>query len=313
MLTTVFLRLVDQGVLSLDDHVAKWFPQFPRADKVTLRMLASSTSGYADFVTSKEFNTRFEADPFQFWTPEEVLDIVRKLPKVFPPGTSWAFSDTNFVLLGHVIVKATGRSYEDLLQSNVLDRLGMDDTTYTTTTAIPEPTLHAYSNERGVYEETTYWSPTWATYAATATSTLDDMARFSQALGTGSLLSKGSHELPGRARERGSRSAHAEPLLQHGRGPHERLDGREPADRRLYRGHQLLPGEEGGGRRVRLLPAGWRHFRALRGHGLQPVGRDHRPGEPAGPQRVPEGRLLSIFRSMVGLLMMLSTPPVGTR
>jgi D-alanyl-D-alanine carboxypeptidase len=195
MLTTVFLRLVDKGVVSLDDPVAKWFPQFPRSDRVTLRMLASSTSGYADFVTSEEFNTRFEADPFQFWTPKEVLDIARKLPRVFAPGTSWAFSDTNFVLLGEVLVRATGRSYEDLLASNVLDRLGMDNTTYTTTSAIPEPTLHAYSNERGVYEETTYWSPSWATYAASATSTLDDMARFSQALGTGSLLSRRSHEL----------------------------------------------------------------------------------------------------------------------
>jgi D-alanyl-D-alanine carboxypeptidase len=195
METTVFLRLVDEGVVSLNDRVAKWFPQLPKAHKVTLRMLASSTSGYADFVTTDEFNDRFEADPFQHWTPEEVLDIAMRQPMVFEPGTSWAFSDTNFVLLGLVLEKATGRPYEHLLQKYVLDPLGMDNTTYTTTAAIPQPTLHAFSNERGVYEEATFWSPSWVTYGASATSTLEDMGRFSEAWGKGTLLSKKSHRL----------------------------------------------------------------------------------------------------------------------
>jgi D-alanyl-D-alanine carboxypeptidase len=175
--------------------VSKWFPQYPNADKVTLQMLASSTSGYPDFVTSDEFVKRFEADPFQFWTPEETLDIAMKLPMVFEPGTSWAFSDTNFVLLGQVITKATGTPYEKLIKENVYDKVGMPNTRYSTGATIPEPTLHAYSNERGVYEETTYWSPSWVTYGATATSTLDDLARFSTAWGKGTLLSKQSHEL----------------------------------------------------------------------------------------------------------------------
>ena len=195
MLTTVFLRLVDQGVVSLDDPVAKWFPELPKSQKVTLRMLASSTSGYADFVTTDEFNKRFDANPFQFWTPQEVLAIAMKQPAVFAPGTSWAFSDTNFVLLGQILVKATGQTYDELLRSNVLGPVGMPNTTYTTSASIPEPTLHAYTNERGVYEETTYWSPSWVTYGATATSTLEDMGRFSQAWGRGTLLSKKSHNL----------------------------------------------------------------------------------------------------------------------
>jgi D-alanyl-D-alanine carboxypeptidase len=195
LLTTVFLRLVDEGVVSLNDRLAKWFPQYPSADKVTLRMLASSTSGYADFVTTEEFNQRFEADPFQHWTPEEVIDIAMRQPMLFEPGTSWAFSDTNFVLLGQVLERATRRPYEQLLKKYVLEPLKMRNTTYSTTAAIPEPTLHAFSNERGVYEESTYWSPSWVTYGASATSTLEDMARFSEAWGKGTLLSKRSHRL----------------------------------------------------------------------------------------------------------------------
>ena len=163
MMTTMLLELVDQGKLSLDDPVSKWFPDLPSADQVTLDMLGSSTSGYADFVTTQEFNDKFESDPFQFWTPDEVLAIAMKQPMTFAPGTSWGFSDTNFVLLGNILEKATGTPYGDLVQKLVFDKAGLKNTTYTTSAAIPDPTLHAYSNERGKYEETTYWSPSWAT------------------------------------------------------------------------------------------------------------------------------------------------------
>ena len=195
MMTTALLRMVDQGDISLDDPVAKWFPELPKADAVTVRMLASSTSGYADFVTTEEFGAAFEADPFRQWTPAEVLAIAMKQPFVFDPGTSWAFSDTNFVLLGEIMTKAAGMPYGRLIRSQVLDRLGMRGTRYTMTAAIPSPVMHAYSNERGTYEESTYWSPSWVARGVTLTSTLSDLGRFARALGTGSLLTEASHEL----------------------------------------------------------------------------------------------------------------------
>ena len=276
METTLFLRLVDQGKLSLDDPVSKWYPQYPNADKVTLRMLASSTSGYPDFVTSQEFVTKFDADPFRFWTPEETLDIAMKLPMVFEPGTSWAFSDTNFVLLGQVITKAMGTPYEQLIKTQVYDKVGMPDTTYSTGPLIPEPTLHSYSNERGVYEEATYWSPSWVTYGATATSTLDDLARFSADWGKGTLLTKQSHELQIGPANVGKGPLTADRYYAHGRGVLERLDAHEPADGRVQRRDQLLPAEEGGGRRVGDVPPGWRRHRAVRGNRVQQDGGDHR-------------------------------------
>ena len=88
---------------------------------------------------------------------------------MFAPGTSWAFSDTNFVLLGEIMTKASGMPYGKLIRSLVLDDVGMRGTRYTTTTAIPYPILHAYSNERGKYEETTFWTTSPFTYSATLT------------------------------------------------------------------------------------------------------------------------------------------------
>ena len=109
MMTTLLLRLVDQNKVKLDDPVAKWYRDLPEADQVTFRMLASSTSGYAEYVTTDEFNTRLHADPFQQWTPDELLAIAMKQPPVFAPGTSWAFSDTNFMLLGQILEQVSGQ------------------------------------------------------------------------------------------------------------------------------------------------------------------------------------------------------------
>ena len=195
IMTTLLLQMVDHRKISLDDTVAKWYPDFPEADQVTVRMLASSTSGYGDYVTSDAWSDKFEADPFQRWTATELLDIAKTLPPLFPPGTSWAFSDTNFLLLGQILQQDGGKPYPSLARTTILDPLHMDQTRYSTTAAIPEPVLHAYSNERGKFEEVTYWSPSWAPNMGNGTSDVNDMLTWSRALGTGQVLTKRSHRL----------------------------------------------------------------------------------------------------------------------
>ena len=195
MMTTLLLRLVEQGKIKLDDPVAKWYPNLPESGQVTVRMLASSTSGYPDYATTDEFNTRLHANPFEPWTPDELLAIAMKQPPVFAPGTSWAFSDTNFVLLGQILEKATGRPYPELVKAQILDKVGLPNTSFPTTSAIPDPVLHSYTNERGVYEEATYWSPSDFPNNGSVVTTLGDLGKWTTALGTGALLSKKSFDL----------------------------------------------------------------------------------------------------------------------
>ena len=74
MLTTLVLQLQEQGKLSLDDTLSKWFPQYPNADKVTLRMLSSVTSGYPDYIQENPpFQAAQLAEPFRHWTDDELL------------------------------------------------------------------------------------------------------------------------------------------------------------------------------------------------------------------------------------------------
>lgn len=193
--TTLLLQLLDARRVRLTDPLSRWFPSLPRAHQVTLGMLARSISGYADYVTTSRFATLFDGDPFRFWPVPELLRLAFSRTSLFAPGTSWAFSDTNFVLLGEVLRRVAGESVDRLLRQKILSRLGLSQTAMRNNSYIPAPVMHAYSSERGRYEESTSWSPSWARYTGNMTSTLDDMGSWARALGTGSLLSPRSHAL----------------------------------------------------------------------------------------------------------------------
>jgi D-alanyl-D-alanine carboxypeptidase len=194
-LTTLLLGLVDEGRVRLEDPLSNWFPNLPNARQVTLGMLARSVSGYADYVTTKRFARLFYAHPRRRWRVYELIRLAFSRPPLFAPGTSWAFSDTNFVLLGEVLRRVGGMPVARLLRQRILSRLGLRQTAMRFDSHIPAPVMHAYSKERGRYEDSTTWTPSWVPYAGNMTSTLSDMGRWARALGTGSLLTPSSHAL----------------------------------------------------------------------------------------------------------------------
>jgi D-alanyl-D-alanine carboxypeptidase len=189
------LRLVDEGRLRLEDPLSNWFPRLPGAGQVTLGMLARSVSGYSDYVTTPRFERAFAANPFRSWRPSELIRIAFSRPSLFAPGTSWAFSDTNFVLSGKVLRRAGGMPLVRLLRRQILSRLGLRQTAMRVDSDIPPPVMHGYTKKRGRYEDSTHWSTSWDTYTGNVISTLGDMGRWARALGTGSLLSPQSHAL----------------------------------------------------------------------------------------------------------------------
>ena len=190
-LGTVLLQLQDEGVLSIDDKLAKWFPEYPKAEQVTLQMLINGTSGYADYVTDDSFIKRFYANPFQYWTPDELIHIGLGRGMICDPGACWSYAHTNFVILGKVLEKATGRPLAELIRKRVLKPLSLENTRSEQTALIEEPVLHAFDAERGKYEESTYWNPSW-TLVEGAVQTSNITAA---AIGEGTLLSPDSHKL----------------------------------------------------------------------------------------------------------------------
>lgn len=193
-LTTVFLQLVDEDVLSLDATLATWFPDLPAAGDITLDQLAHSTTGYVHHPPTDEFVDDFTTDPFRNFTPEELVAYAVPHGTPFAPGSGWQFSDTNLVLLGLVIEAETGQRVDDLIKERILDSKGLDNTVSRRSGEVAAPVLHGFTDERGVWEEATHWTPTWVPWAGDMASNLDDARRWIEIVGRGELLSGEMHE-----------------------------------------------------------------------------------------------------------------------
>jgi len=188
----LLLQLQDRGRLSLDDPVSNWLPDLPEANRVTLRMLASSTSGYADWIQGNpDFVAPLFADVFRQWQTSELLQIALARPRLCEPGTCFHYAHTNFVILGMVIEEVTGKSVATLTRTRVFRPLGLRNTAISALPDIPSPVLHAYTADRGPYEDATFWSPSWTIAASMImTGTIDDVIRSAKAFGRGALISK---------------------------------------------------------------------------------------------------------------------------
>lgn len=193
-LTTLLFILAEQGRIGPDQRISRWFPGLLSADRVTVRMLAANTAGYLDYVRSRAWLERFLSDPFAAFTDDELIGYsVRDGKMNFPPGSSWAYSHTEYVILGQVIQRATGRSMKDLYEQEILGPTGLTHTRLPTDASIQAPALHAYMLDRGVYEDSTAWSPSWALSYGGLTSTVHDLGRWGPIFGKGALISPASH------------------------------------------------------------------------------------------------------------------------
>ncbi len=124
---TAILLLQEQGKLSLDDKVAKFIPDLTRANEVDIRQLLSHTSGYQDYWPQDY------VPPFmlQAITANKILDLWARKPLDFDPGTKWQYSNTNYVIAGVIVEKASGMPLLDFLHQNIFDPLGMKSVTNT--------------------------------------------------------------------------------------------------------------------------------------------------------------------------------------
>lgn len=129
------LKLLEQGVFSLDDKISKWIPsssveQIQNADKFTISDLLQHRTGVFDVITDNGFYLAVLNNPPKKWTQEELIKFVYGKAPVFEYGTKTGYSNTNFLLLSMVIDKATGQSHADLLRQLLMAPLGLNHSYY---------------------------------------------------------------------------------------------------------------------------------------------------------------------------------------
>ncbi len=189
-LATVLLRMTGQNPrpIALTDRASRWYPDYPNADRTTVRMLAASSAGFGDYITPQSFIRDLEADPLRFWSADDLLArsvAPYQSPQFVAPGQFWQYSHTDFVMLGAILEKASGKKYAALLQELVLDPLGLRDTRLQFDAAPQLPVLHTL--EEGDFRDSTYWNPSFVSWAA-MTSNVCDLGTWTRAFGTGALL-----------------------------------------------------------------------------------------------------------------------------
>ena len=127
---TVVLQLVGEGKLSLDDTVEHWLPgAVPNGDKITLRNLLSHRSGLYDYLSDPRVLKPYLSGNFGYsWTPRRLVAVSASHKPLFAPGTTTSYSNTNYILLGLIVEKATGNSIGAELKRRIFAPLQLRST-----------------------------------------------------------------------------------------------------------------------------------------------------------------------------------------
>jgi D-alanyl-D-alanine carboxypeptidase len=181
----VALHLLRDGRLGLDDTIALRLPNMPSSwSGVTVRQMLGHTSGLPDYTRSDSFAKQVRNDPRGFVSPAEVIDWVRTDPLQFAPGSHYAYSNTDNIVVGLIAQAVTGRSYADLLDDIVFAPAKLRETSFPATAiALPAPFLHGYVVARGEEPRnvTTLLSPSGAWASGAVVSTPSDLNAFIRA------------------------------------------------------------------------------------------------------------------------------------
>ncbi|MFF5763795.1 serine hydrolase domain-containing protein [Streptomyces tanashiensis] len=150
----VALSLVDRRALELDDTIGRRLPHLPAAwHAVTLRQLLQHTSGLPDYSRSQAFQDIVRADPRHHFDSRRLLDFVADQPLGFPPGSRYAYSNSDNIAVALMAEQATGRPYESLLRQLVYRPLDLTATSLPQGYLLPRPFLHGYFTAPGEQPE----------------------------------------------------------------------------------------------------------------------------------------------------------------
>jgi D-alanyl-D-alanine carboxypeptidase len=188
----VVLQLVGEGRLSLDDTVERWLPGVASdGTRITVRDLLAMRSGLSDYLAPDPQRVLAPLrDPAFWWRTLDLAQVGVAQPREFPPGTGYAYSNTNYLLLQLIVEKVTGMPFGQELRRRVLRPLRLDATSFPVASrTLPRPSARGYEIKEGAPpRDVTRMSPSIAGAAGAIISTTRDVGRFYRALNAGRLL-----------------------------------------------------------------------------------------------------------------------------
>lgn len=191
----VVLQLIEEGRLGLDDPASRYAPD-AAAWPATIRQLLNHTSGIPDFSMNDEFGEQLAARRDRRWTAADVVALVADKEPAFPAGTDYAYSNTDYVLLGEVIETVTGHGWAQEIRRRILNPLALRDTYVAGFEPVHRPVIPGYFDldNDGDFDNVETDQP-WTSLetsdgaAGCIVSTAPDLLAFGDALFHGRLLS----------------------------------------------------------------------------------------------------------------------------
>jgi D-alanyl-D-alanine carboxypeptidase len=189
IVSTVMLQVIGEAEfdVGLDDTLDQWYPEFPEASAITVRMLLNHSSGTGE--AGRAQVDRICSAPHAVPTPDELIAVGAATPRAdFAPGEGFEYANTNYFLLGGILEQITGEDLATLIHDRVTEPFGMERSRFAPDGTVTAPLTHGYSEfcpELGAVVDTVDWSngESWA--GGAMVSTLDDLHAWGEALGDG--------------------------------------------------------------------------------------------------------------------------------
>lgn len=190
----LILQLVEEGKLELHVPITKYLKDYPKenGNKITVHNLLTHTSGIPNYTSFPNF---FKDESRKPYTPEEFIPVFSGLPLEFTPGERFAYSNSGYFLLGVIIEKVTGKSYEKNLQENIFTPLKMDNSGYDHHATILKNRATGYEKNGETVTNADFLDMSIPYAAGSLYSTVEDLYLWDQALYTTKLISNKSKEL----------------------------------------------------------------------------------------------------------------------
>jgi CubicO group peptidase (beta-lactamase class C family) len=181
------LQLMENNKLSLQDSIQQYIPSFPsKGYTITIEQLLTHTSGLKDYLQIDYQVHYIERRDFE---PKELIELFKKEPLAFEPGTKHQYSNTGYFLLGYIIEVVSEKSYEKYLKDHIFDVLGLTNTYYDSANKVFPNRTYGYK-KNGNYEKADYWGASIPYAAGGIISNIDDLFKWHMGLKSYKVLKK---------------------------------------------------------------------------------------------------------------------------
>lgn len=181
------LMLAEQGKLGLQDEITKFLPDYPtQGRRITVEHLLTHTSGIQSYTDMAEWLPLWRKD----FMLQELIDLFKNKPMQFEPGERWVYNNSGYILLGAIIEKVSGQTYEEFVDTHIFKPLGMKHSCYGSTERVIPRRIPGYQTGKDGFINAPYLSMTQPYAAGSLLSSVDDLAVWSDAVFSGKLIGK---------------------------------------------------------------------------------------------------------------------------